>query len=274
MERDVTERARGVSLLVSLPGPEGAARLALLPLVAMLAFGPGVAAAALTAPEPFVSGPDGARQTLEQAGILKADGRRWAIVLGKALFWDEQVGSDGQCLRELPLRRRSRRADPEPAVARASTGVATAGRRRRSAPGQLRGRAAAARPVGHAVRRRRPTGLHAPARRLPTAPLDDERDRNSPIVRPPTTRCRRRARSTRVPRGPVGSTETTGAGRPTAASSTPAGSPRARSSRATPRPRSTRSSCSATSGTAAPTTCSTASASSACATSRAIRRSG
>jgi cytochrome c peroxidase len=33
--------------------------------------------------------------TLEQAGILNPDGRKWALVLGKALFWDQQVGSDG-----------------------------------------------------------------------------------------------------------------------------------------------------------------------------------
>jgi cytochrome c peroxidase len=35
------------------------------------------------------------QQTLEQAGILKLDGRAWGLVLGKALFWDHQAGSDG-----------------------------------------------------------------------------------------------------------------------------------------------------------------------------------
>jgi len=51
---------------------------------------------AVTPPTPFVMAPDGVtQQTLEQAGILKADGRQWGLVLGKALFWDQQAGSDG-----------------------------------------------------------------------------------------------------------------------------------------------------------------------------------
>jgi cytochrome c peroxidase len=51
--------------------------------------------AALAAPEPYVLAEDGTtRLTLEQAGILKPDGRKWAIILGKALFWDVQAGSD------------------------------------------------------------------------------------------------------------------------------------------------------------------------------------
>ena len=50
----------------------------------------------LTPPAEYVLAPGGtARQTLEQAGILKSDGRPWAKVLGKALFWDQQTGSDG-----------------------------------------------------------------------------------------------------------------------------------------------------------------------------------
>ncbi|MBX3154816.1 MAG: hypothetical protein KF773_02365 [Deltaproteobacteria bacterium] len=50
----------------------------------------------LVPPASYVLAPDGATQlTLEQAGILKPDGRRWALVLGKALFWDQQAGSDG-----------------------------------------------------------------------------------------------------------------------------------------------------------------------------------
>lgn len=68
----------------------------------------GVAIAALTPPQPYVPvldangdpipGPDGKmqKQSLEAAGILNPDGRQWAIALGKALFWDQQAGSDGQ----------------------------------------------------------------------------------------------------------------------------------------------------------------------------------
>jgi cytochrome c peroxidase len=49
---------------------------------------------ALTPPKPYVLAPDGTTQlSLEQAGIYRANGSRWAVVLGKALFWDEQVGS-------------------------------------------------------------------------------------------------------------------------------------------------------------------------------------
>src|SRR5262245_25288508 len=49
---------------------------------------PGTSAFALTPPEPFVLAADGVTKlTLEQAGILKPDGRKWALVLGKALFW-------------------------------------------------------------------------------------------------------------------------------------------------------------------------------------------
>ncbi len=40
--------------------------------------------------------PDGTHLTLEDADILKPGrGRYWATVLGKALFWDQQAGSDG-----------------------------------------------------------------------------------------------------------------------------------------------------------------------------------
>jgi cytochrome c peroxidase len=59
-------------------------------------------ALALVPPEPFQIAVDGTRQTMEQAGILKATtagaltSRQWATVLGKAFFWDKQSGSDGQ----------------------------------------------------------------------------------------------------------------------------------------------------------------------------------
>lgn len=61
----------------------------------------GAAVATLIPPQPYVLDAHGVPQTLEQAGILKATktggktGREWAIVLGKALFWDHQTGSDG-----------------------------------------------------------------------------------------------------------------------------------------------------------------------------------
>ncbi len=52
--------------------------------------------AALIPPAPFVLGSDGVtKQSLEDAKILRSGGRRWARVLGKALFWDQQTGSDG-----------------------------------------------------------------------------------------------------------------------------------------------------------------------------------
>jgi cytochrome c peroxidase len=55
------------------------------------------ASAALIPPSTFVMAADGATPlSLEQAGILNADGRRWAVILGKALFWEQQAGSDGQ----------------------------------------------------------------------------------------------------------------------------------------------------------------------------------
>jgi cytochrome c peroxidase len=53
-----------------------------------------LARAVLNPPTPYVLDA-GTELTLEQAGILKPDGRMWGRVLGKALFWDQQVGSDG-----------------------------------------------------------------------------------------------------------------------------------------------------------------------------------
>jgi hypothetical protein len=50
----------------------------------------------LVPPAPYVLAHDGVTHlSLEQAHILAPDGDRWAVVLGKALFWDEQVGSTG-----------------------------------------------------------------------------------------------------------------------------------------------------------------------------------
>lgn len=67
--------------------------------VALIAGGSALlcgAAGALTPPPSYVLAADQTTQlTLEQAGILNADGRQWAIALGKALFWDQQAGSDG-----------------------------------------------------------------------------------------------------------------------------------------------------------------------------------
>jgi hypothetical protein len=65
----------------------------------LLVFTSGRSEAALDPPKPYVPGTDAlgvpTKLTLEEAGILKPDGRPWAILLGKALFWDQQVGSDG-----------------------------------------------------------------------------------------------------------------------------------------------------------------------------------
>jgi len=50
----------------------------------------------LKPPQPFVLAADGTTQlSLEDAGIFRRHGSTWAIVLGKALFWDEQAGSHG-----------------------------------------------------------------------------------------------------------------------------------------------------------------------------------
>jgi cytochrome c peroxidase len=50
----------------------------------------------LIPPSPFVLAADGVtKRSLEDAGIYVRGGKKWAIVLGKALFWDEQAGSDG-----------------------------------------------------------------------------------------------------------------------------------------------------------------------------------
>ena len=50
----------------------------------------------LIPPEPYVLAPDGAtRLSLVQAGILMPGGAHWARILGKAMFWDEEAGSDG-----------------------------------------------------------------------------------------------------------------------------------------------------------------------------------
>ena len=224
----------------------------------------------LRPPEPYVLGADGTRLTLEQASILHPEGRAWAIVLGKALFWDQQAGSDGNAcaschfaagadtritnqlspgFKDVPpartATRRSARPDRTPA---------------RSPPGEMPSGAMA---VANYTLTPADFPLHA---------LSDKRDRNSPIrsttndavssqgsfdrvfvARRSRTaqpdECSRRRHRVRAHAG-------------------------ARSSRATRRPRSTRRSSIATSGMAARTTCSTASACSACATSTAIRTSG
>lgn len=50
----------------------------------------------LIPPQPYVLASDGTtRLSLEEAGILQPDGRHWALVLGKSLFWDQEVGSNG-----------------------------------------------------------------------------------------------------------------------------------------------------------------------------------
>ena len=54
-----------------------------------------VVAPSLAPPAMHVRTNDGGRLDLEQAGILRPGGRQWAVVLGKALFWDQQAGSDG-----------------------------------------------------------------------------------------------------------------------------------------------------------------------------------
>jgi cytochrome c peroxidase len=82
-------------------GRRAALRSAPVALVLALFAYAGTTSAALDPPKAHVLGADPAtgattQLTLEQAGILKPDGRPWAILLGKALFWDQQVGSKGE----------------------------------------------------------------------------------------------------------------------------------------------------------------------------------
>jgi hypothetical protein len=53
------------------------------------------AAPALNPPLPFVFTPSGPDFTVLNDGAGIINSRQWALVLGKALFWDERVGSDG-----------------------------------------------------------------------------------------------------------------------------------------------------------------------------------
>lgn len=63
---------------------------------ATLATPTAVTTPALIPPEPYVMADDGVTElTLAQAGIYRPGGAYWAKVLGKALFYDEQAGSDG-----------------------------------------------------------------------------------------------------------------------------------------------------------------------------------
>src|SRR5215831_14479881 len=92
MHRSGSEPRRFAGFLV-----KRAARIALAVGLGAIAVAARPAVAAMTPPPAFVMASDGSTQlTLEEAGILNPDGRKWAVILGKALFWDQQAGSDGQ----------------------------------------------------------------------------------------------------------------------------------------------------------------------------------
>lgn len=134
----------------------------------------------LKPPEPYVLAPDGTtRLTLEQAGILRPDGRQWALVLGKALFWDQQAGSDGNACASCHF---AAGADPRivnqlsPGLRDAAHGPAgdTAFGSTQSDTGEV---AAGQMPSGAPAR-----ANHALTRAdFPLHQLDDKRDRNARI---------------------------------------------------------------------------------------------
>ncbi len=139
-------------------------------------------ALALDAPQPYVLAPDGVTQlTLEQAGILKPDGRPWAIALGKALFWDQDAGSDGQSCASCHY---SAGADPR------VVGVLTPGFLKEpkedtsfGAIGDLDGEPLPGAPLGRTRSGGYPIDAtyELRAEDFPLYALSDYRDRNSPV---------------------------------------------------------------------------------------------
>jgi len=82
-------------VITSIPGLRGRFKcFGMMGIVMLVILAQAPFVAALTPPKSFVL-VGGQELSLEQAGILKPDGRQWGLVLGKALFWDHQAGSDG-----------------------------------------------------------------------------------------------------------------------------------------------------------------------------------
>jgi cytochrome c peroxidase len=146
-----------------------------------------MAQAAQVPPEPTVLAPNGtSKLTLEQAGILRTNSvngktaRQWAVILGKALFWDIQAGSNGMACGSCHFHagadtRLTNQINPGFNDLTAGPGGDTTFGSRRSDTGQV-------------LFGRMPSGAIADSNYtivpadLPLHRLSDERDRNSPIV--------------------------------------------------------------------------------------------
>ncbi|NVB80070.1 MAG: hypothetical protein HOV81_16875 [Kofleriaceae bacterium] len=134
----------------------------------------------LVPPREYVLASDNTtRLSLEDAAIFKPNGRAWAKVLGKALFWDQQSGSDGNACASCHF---SAGADPR-VTNQLSPGIndVTAG------PGGDRGFGSTRSDDGAIAAGYMPSGALATANYtltpadFPLLTLTDKHDRNSPI---------------------------------------------------------------------------------------------
>ena len=179
----------------------------------VITFASGVSHAALAPPAEFVRDPNdpsgNTLLTLEEAGILNADGRQHAIALGKALFWDLQAGSDGNACAschnqaagaDLRIINQEAHAGLQRIMSTAGIGGDTTFGSTQSDTGDID-------PVPDAIRCDRASRTTATLTRddfpLHMLLLDKERIATRRSRRRPTTRSRRRARSPRpsVPPG-------------------------------------------------------------------------
>lgn len=140
-----------------------------------------VRAPRLTPPREYVVAADGTtRLTLEEAAILApGEGRYWAKVLGKALFWDQQAGSDGNACASCHF---SAGADPR-VTNQLSPGLNDV----TSGSGGDHGFGSTRSDTGEVSAGRMPSGALARVNYtltrddFPLLVLADKRDRNSPI---------------------------------------------------------------------------------------------
>lgn len=154
--------------------------------ILVLALSP-AGAGSLHPPEPTVLAANGVtRLTLEQAGILNAKringktGREWAIILGKALFWDLQAGSDGNACGSCHFH--------AGADTRLTNQLNPGFNDITEGPGGDTSFGSTRSDTGDVLAGRMPSGAVADsnytlaAEDLPLHKLEDERDRNSPVV--------------------------------------------------------------------------------------------
>jgi len=135
----------------------------------------------LAPPEPFVLASDGVTKlNLEEAGILRRGGKHWARVLGKALFWDQQTGSDGNACASCHFHggadiRLTNQLNPGfNDITRGPNGDATFGSTRSDTGTVLPGHVPSGAVAG-------PNYTLVPAD-LPMHRLSDETDRDSPLI--------------------------------------------------------------------------------------------